>query len=143
MRWRAGKLALLAFPAVILAGFAALIVQDHRAVARRAGEEEALQSALRAERRQVFARGWLDPVLELCRAGWRDELSFHHEPSALAWTRRSLDGYFLEGDDQIWLITLYGKEEMADLSPAEKRLLKATIDTELTQRGARRARRRK
>ncbi len=99
MRWRAGRLVLLALLVVVLAGFAVLIVQDHRDVARRAREEEALQSALRAERQQVFARGWFDPVLELCRAGWRDALSFHHEPSALAWTRRSLDGYFLDGND--------------------------------------------
>jgi hypothetical protein len=51
--------------------------------------------------------------------------------------------YHLEADDQVWLITLYDKSEMTDLSPAEKRLLKAAIDAELVQRAARRSRRRK
>lgn len=51
--------------------------------------------------------------------------------------------YHLEADDQIWLITVYDKDEMDDLSPAEKRLLKKAIEGELAQRAARRARRRK
>ncbi len=51
--------------------------------------------------------------------------------------------YHLEADDQIWLITLYDKGEMADLSPAEKRLLKTAIDAERAQRAARRPSRRK
>lgn len=51
--------------------------------------------------------------------------------------------YYLEADDQIWLITVYDKDEMADLSPAEKRLLKKAIEAELTQRAGRRSRRRK
>ncbi len=51
--------------------------------------------------------------------------------------------YHLEADDQIWLITVYDKDEMDDLSPAEKRLLKKAIETELAQRATRRARRRK
>jgi hypothetical protein len=51
--------------------------------------------------------------------------------------------YYLETDDQSWLITLYDKDELADLSPAEKRPLKAAIETELAQRATRRARRRK
>jgi len=51
--------------------------------------------------------------------------------------------YYLEAEDQIWLITVYDKDEMADLSPAERRLLKKAIETELAQRATRRARRRK
>jgi mRNA-degrading endonuclease RelE of RelBE toxin-antitoxin system len=50
--------------------------------------------------------------------------------------------YYLEADDQIWLMAVYDKDEMADLSPAEKRLLKAAVDAELAQRAARRPRRR-
>ena len=30
--------------------------------------------------------------------------------------------YYLSADAQIWLMTLYDKDEMADLSAAEKRL---------------------
>ena len=51
--------------------------------------------------------------------------------------------YHLAADDQIWLMTVYDKNEMDDLSPAEKRLLKKAIEGELAQRAARRARRRK
>jgi mRNA-degrading endonuclease RelE of RelBE toxin-antitoxin system len=51
--------------------------------------------------------------------------------------------YYLEADDLIWLITVYDKDEMADLSPAEKRLLKKAIEAELARRAGRRSRRRK
>lgn len=51
--------------------------------------------------------------------------------------------YHLVADAQIWLITLYDKGEMADLSPAEKRQLKAALDAELARRAARRQPRRK
>jgi hypothetical protein len=51
--------------------------------------------------------------------------------------------YYLVADAQIWLMTLYDKGEMANLSAAEKRLLKAALDAELAQRAARRRPRRK
>jgi hypothetical protein len=46
----------------------------------------------------------------------------------------------LAADHQIWLMTLYGKNEAADLTPAEKKALKAAIEGE---RKAREAARRK
>jgi hypothetical protein len=51
--------------------------------------------------------------------------------------------YYLMTDAQIWLMTLYDKGEVADLSAAEKRLLRATLDAELAGRAARRRPRRK
>jgi hypothetical protein len=51
--------------------------------------------------------------------------------------------YYLSADAQIWLMTLYDKDEMADLSGAEKRALKAALEAELAQRAARRRLRRK
>lgn len=51
--------------------------------------------------------------------------------------------YHFETDKQIWLMTLYGKDEVADLSPAEKRILKTAVESELAQRAARGVRRRK
>jgi hypothetical protein len=51
--------------------------------------------------------------------------------------------YYLLTDAQIWLMTVYGKGEVADLSAAEKRLLKAALDVELAQRATRRRPRRK
>lgn len=49
--------------------------------------------------------------------------------------------YFIAGS-QIWFMTLYDKDEVADLSPDEKRLLKAAIEEETRQRARRRATRR-
>lgn len=46
--------------------------------------------------------------------------------------------YYFECDQQIWMMTLYGKNEAADLSPAEKKALKAAIENETRQRAARR-----
>jgi len=51
--------------------------------------------------------------------------------------------YYLLTDDQIWLMTLYDKGEVADLGAAEKRLLKTALDAELARRAARRQPRRK
>lgn len=51
--------------------------------------------------------------------------------------------YHFVGDNQIWFITLYGKDEMKDLSPDERRALKAAIDQESGRRALRRAARRK
>jgi len=45
--------------------------------------------------------------------------------------------------DQIWLMTLHDKDEVADLSPNERRLLKAAIEQETRQRAERRRTRRK
>lgn len=50
--------------------------------------------------------------------------------------------YYLMTDAQIWLMTLYGKGEVADLTAAEKRLLRAAVDAELARRAARRRARR-
>jgi hypothetical protein len=41
--------------------------------------------------------------------------------------------YYLANDDQIWLMTLYGKDEAADLTAQEKKLLKAALAEELRQ----------
>jgi hypothetical protein len=50
--------------------------------------------------------------------------------------------YYFEQDMQIWFLTLYGKDEVVDLSPKEKLLLKAAINDETRQRAQRRALRR-
>ena len=43
--------------------------------------------------------------------------------------------YYLTADHQIWFFTLYGKDEAADLTTEEKKVLKKAIQAEL---GARR-----
>jgi hypothetical protein len=45
--------------------------------------------------------------------------------------------YHFSSDQQIWLMTLYDKNEAADLTPQEKKALKAAIEAELAARRAR------
>jgi hypothetical protein len=47
--------------------------------------------------------------------------------------------YHFRADYQIWLMTLYDKDEASDLIASEKKALKAAIETELEARAARRA----
>lgn len=42
--------------------------------------------------------------------------------------------YYLTADNQIWFFTLYGKNEMTDLTPSEKKALKQAIQRELEAR---------
>jgi hypothetical protein len=54
--------------------------------------------------------------------------------------------YYFAFDQQIWLMTLYSKDEAADLTATEKKALKAAIENELRLRAAgrqKRSRRRK
>jgi len=51
--------------------------------------------------------------------------------------------YYFEQDRQIWFLTMYGKDEAADLTPKEKRALKAAVEKEVRQRAGHRASRRK
>lgn len=47
--------------------------------------------------------------------------------------------FYFEQDHQIWLLTMYGKGEAADLTTAEKRALKSAIEVEKRERAQRRA----
>jgi hypothetical protein len=51
--------------------------------------------------------------------------------------------YLFLQDSLIWFVTLYGKDEAADLTSSEKRLLKAAVDEEKRQRAKRSVPRRK
>ena len=51
--------------------------------------------------------------------------------------------YHFADEAQIWLMTLYGKDEVTDLTPAEKRTLKAAIHAECDARARRRVTARK
>jgi hypothetical protein len=48
--------------------------------------------------------------------------------------------YFFASDQQIWLMTLYDKNEAADLTPKEKKALQEAITAELKSRQTKRAR---
>jgi hypothetical protein len=48
--------------------------------------------------------------------------------------------YHFVSDRQIWLMTLYDKDEASDLTANEKKVLKSSIESELEARAAKRAR---
>ena len=48
--------------------------------------------------------------------------------------------YHFPSNDQMWMMTIYGKDEASDLTPAQKKALKGAIDVELRARAAGRAR---
>lgn len=43
--------------------------------------------------------------------------------------------FYFESEQQIWLMTLYGKNEAADLTLKEKKALKVAMEIELKARG--------
>jgi hypothetical protein len=47
--------------------------------------------------------------------------------------------FYFESEQQIWLMTLYDKDEASDLSAKEKKALRAAIDLELKARAEKRA----
>jgi len=49
--------------------------------------------------------------------------------------------YYFAADHQIWLLTLYGKNEAADLTTAERKMLKVAIEDECRAREAARRKR--
>jgi len=51
--------------------------------------------------------------------------------------------YHFAESEQIWLMTLYGKDEAENLTPRERRALKAAITNEKRVRAARRSHRRR
>lgn len=56
---------------------------------------------------------------------------------------RAWSYFYFEHDRQIWFLTMYRKDEAADLTSKEKQALKAAVDEEKRQRARRRALRRK
>ncbi len=45
--------------------------------------------------------------------------------------------FYFESEQQIWMMTVYGKDEAADLTAKEKKSLKAAIEAELKARARR------
>jgi len=48
--------------------------------------------------------------------------------------------YYFLAEQQIWLMTLYGKDEAADLTPSEKKSLREAIAAELSARALKKER---
>jgi len=47
--------------------------------------------------------------------------------------------YHFSSDHQVWLMTIFDKNEASDLTPQQKKALKVAIETELSARAAKRA----
>jgi mRNA-degrading endonuclease RelE of RelBE toxin-antitoxin system len=47
--------------------------------------------------------------------------------------------YYFLTDQQIWLMTLYDKDEASDLTPAQKKMVRAALDAELRAREKKRS----
>ena len=90
---------------------------------------------------QSFWRATLKPAMS-CQGRWLSEAEWTDRRRGKG-KRGGLIYYHLSTDAHIWLMTLYDKGEVADLSVAGKRLLKAGLDAELARRAARRGPRRK
>jgi hypothetical protein len=97
MRLRAGgrfRYVVALAPVAAAVGVAVAVGVLERAESRRQQETDASRAA---SRNAVFARGQLGEMLALCRGEWGPELGY--EPAALAWTRRGIDAYFVQGTD--------------------------------------------
>ena len=62
--------------------------------------QEAINAAEQAGRETLFARGNMGAMLDLCQKGWVNIGFSYQEPVALAWTRRGMTAFFLQGSDQ-------------------------------------------
>jgi hypothetical protein len=86
----------VAAAALVVAGVAFFIQRES---AREAAQYQEEQEGLRSSRANVFAAGDLGEMLSLCREGWEAQAQLHHDPVAIAWTRRGVDAYFFDGTD--------------------------------------------
>ena len=82
--------------AMVVAGVAFFIQREG---ARETAQYQKEQEGLRSSRAKVFAAGDLAEMLSLCREGWEAQAQLHHDPVAIAWTRRGVDAYFFAGTD--------------------------------------------
>jgi hypothetical protein len=86
----------VALAAVVVAGVGFFI---YRESVREASQYQQEQEGLRTSRANVLEAGDLGEMLSLCRGGWEAQLNLHHDPVAIAWTRRGVDGYLFDGVD--------------------------------------------
>src|SRR5574341_2135662 len=82
--------------AMVVAGVAFFIQRER---ARETAQYQEEQEGLRSSRANVFKAGDLAEMLSLCREGWEARAQLHHDPVAIAWTRRGVDAYFFAGTD--------------------------------------------
>jgi len=84
-------------PVAIIAGFGYFMWRTDQATYE---QQAAAQKAEESARASLFARGQLGEMLDLCQKGWVNIGFSYQEPVALAWTRRGMTAFFLQGSDQ-------------------------------------------
>jgi hypothetical protein len=88
---------------LVVAGAAYAIHRQRAAELRLFQEQEAASREQRSAQAAAWAvlatRGDLPAALARCRQAWEGELSLHHDPIALAYTRDALTAYFQVGAD--------------------------------------------
>ncbi len=85
----------------------------------------------------MFLITWTMTRIESCRMS--SQITRNRRGKGRRGGLRIIYYYFLS-DQQIWLMTLYDKNEASDLTPREKKALQAAIAAELKMRETRRAR---
>jgi len=83
---------------VLFAIMGGILYEMHRRELEQARQEEQAKQAVQTVREAVLARGDFGEMLKLCREGWNG-IGIWDEPVGIAWTRRGIDAYFLQGPD--------------------------------------------
>jgi hypothetical protein len=94
-RWTLGIISQLAV-IMIAVGFGYFLYRSEQAERARQAQVDQAETVSRSA---LFARGNLGEMLGLCRPGWSNIGFPYQEPVALAWTRRGLTAFFLQGSD--------------------------------------------
>lgn len=99
-RWLLRQLPALLLPALFVGGAFVVIRRERTAGEQAVRAEQAASAAQAAAWNARAARGDMAAALASCTESWRDQLSLHHRPVALAYTRQELTAYFVEGADR-------------------------------------------
>jgi len=95
-RWTLGIISQLAV-LMIPVGFGYFMYRSEQAERARQAQVDQAETVSRSA---LFARGRLGEMLDLCQKGWVNIGFSYQEPVALAWTRRGMTAFFLQGSDQ-------------------------------------------
>jgi hypothetical protein len=83
---------------ILFAIMGGIFYEMHRREQDQSRQEQRATQVAQNAREAVLARGDFGEMLRLCREGWNG-IGLWDEPVAMAWTRRGIDAYFLQGPD--------------------------------------------
>lgn len=117
-------------PALVLAAAAAVMVSQDREEAQRWRIELDTMARKQAEMTALLDAGDFRRTWSHCRDLWVAELSYYHEPQALAFTRAGLAAYFLQGLDRRSLRQVRCSASGIDLGPRVPHPLASSLPVE-------------